>query len=170
MSGASGVLRRRPVAVAVAAGVVVVAVVIAVLVATSGPPAPGAVTFAAGGRQVEAGPSQWCDVEVTECDDDADAAVRLAVPPGVPLTVTVPADVVPTPWQVVFSVRDAAGAEQQGRSAVLPPGSPPTYTLTLPDPAQRLDSVEVQQYGARLGDGPNGLEFVTRSTWVLGVD
>ena len=162
--------RRGTLIVAVVAAVVVVAVVVGVLVATSGPSSPGDVTFAAAGTETTTGPSQWCDIGVTDCADDPDATARLAVPPGAPLAVTVPEEVAGTPWQVVFSARDVTGAEQQGRSAVLAPGSPPTYTLSLPDPRLRLTSVEVQQYGARVGEGADGLEFVTRTTWVLGVE
>lgn len=153
--------------VAVVAAAVVVAAVVAVLVATSGPAAPGAVTFAAGGQQSSTDPAQWCDLGVTECSEEPDALARLVVAPGAPLTVTVPDEVATTPWQVVFSFRDAGGAEQRGRTPVFAPGSPVTYTLTRPDPAGRLDSVEVQQYGALLGDGPEGVEFVTPATWVL---
>lgn len=161
---------RRPMVIAVLAAALVVAAVVTVLVVASGPSSPGEVTFAAAGREATTGPSQWCDVGVTECEDDPGTLARLAVPPGTPLTVTVPEDVLSTPWQVVFSVRDAAGAEQRGRSEVRPPGSPATYTLTLPSAGMTLDSVEVQQYGARMADGPEGPGFVTRSTWVLGVD
>jgi hypothetical protein len=46
----------------------------------------------------------------------------------------------------------------------------PTFTLVLPTPTAQLQSAEVQQYGARISQGPNGLEFATRATWVLSVD
>jgi len=84
--------------------------------------------------------------------------------------VTVPEDVASTPWQVAFTFRDAAGAVQQGRSPVFAPGTTPTFTLVLPAAADQLESAEVQQYGARISQGPNGLEFATRTTWVLSID
>jgi hypothetical protein len=164
-------LSRRTVVIGVAVlVVVVVAAVVLVVRATSGPSSPGDVTFTAGGASAAVGASQFCDVQVTECGDDPDANGVLRVPPNTPLAVTVPGEVVGTPWQVAFTFRDTAGATQQGRSPVLAPGSTPTYTLVLPDPADQLTSAEVQQYGARISQGPSGLEFATRATWVLSVD
>ena len=150
--------------------VVVVVVVVLVVRANAGPSSPGDVTFGAGGATTAVGASQFCDVQVTECGDDPDANAVLRVPPNTPLTVAVPEEVVGTPWQIAFAYRDAGGAVVQGRSPVFPPGTTPTYTLVLPDPADQLTSAEVQQYGARISQGPNGLEFATRTTWVLSVD
>jgi hypothetical protein len=164
-------LSRRTVLVVAAVLVVVVVVVVVLVVrATSGPSAPGDVTFAAGGATTSVDPGQFCDVEVTECDGDPEAVAVLRVPPNTPLTVTVPEEVASTPWQIAFTFRDAAGATQQGRSPVFPPGSTPTFTLVLPAASDQLTSAEVQQYGARITQGPNGLEFATRATWVLSVD
>ena len=164
-------LSRRTAVVGVAAlAVVVVVAVVLVVRATSGPSSPGDVTFAAGGADVAVGATQFCDVQVTECGDDPDATAVLRVPPNTPLTVTVPDEVSGTPWQIAFTFRDQAGAVQQGRSPVFAPGTTPTFTLVLPAPADQLTSAEVQQYGARISQGPNGLEFATRATWVLSVD
>jgi hypothetical protein len=149
---------------------VVVVVVVLVVRAHAGPSSPGDVTFGAGGATIAVGASQFCDVQVTECGDDPDANALLRVPPNTPLTVSVPDEVAGTPWQIAFEFRDARGAVQQGRSPVFAPGTTPTYTLVLPDPADQLTSAEVQQYGARISQGPNGLEFATRTTWTLSVD
>lgn len=164
-------LSRRTLVIGVA--VLVVAVVVAVVLivrATSGPSSPGDVVFGAAGASATVGASQFCDVQVTECGDDPDANAVLRVPPNTPLTVGVPEEVAGTPWQVAFTFRDATGAVQQGRSPVFAPGTTPSYTLVLPDPADQLSSAEVQQYGARITQGPNGLEFATRAIWVLSVD
>lgn len=164
-------LSRRAVLVVAAVLVVVVVVVVVLVVrATSGPSSPGDVTFAAGGAATSVGAGQFCDVAVTECDGDPEAVAVLRVPPNTPLAVTVPEEVASTPWQLAFTFRDAAGATQQGRSPVFPPGSTPTFTLVLPAASDQLTSAEVQQYGARITQGPNGLEFATRATWVLSVD
>jgi hypothetical protein len=164
-------LSRREVLIVAAVLVVVVVVVVVLLVrATAGPSSPGDVTFAAGGASASVGASQFCDVQVTECDADPEAVAVLRVPPNTPLTVTVPEEVASAPWQLAFTFRDAAGATQQGRSPVSPPGSTPTFTLVLPAASDQLTSAEVQQYGARITEGPNGLEFATRATWVLSVD
>jgi hypothetical protein len=159
---------------AIAAGVllvVVVVVVVLVVRATAGPSSPGDVTFGAGGTTATTGASQFCDVQVTECGDDAGAQAVLRVPPNTPLVVTVPAEVASTPWQVAFAFRDANGVVEQGRSPVLfGQTASPTFTLVLPTAAAQLQSAEVQQYGARISQGRNGLEFATRATWVLSVD
>ena len=44
------------------------------------------------------------------------------------------------------------------------------FKTWMPDAGDQLESAEVQQYGARISQGPNGLEFATRATWVLSVD
>ncbi|PVZ13197.1 DUF2771 family protein [Actinomycetospora cinnamomea] len=163
-------LSRRTVLVGVAVLAVVTVTVVLIVRATAGPSSPGDVTFAAGGAGATVGASQFCDVQVTECGDDPDAVAVLRVPPNTPLTVTVPEEVTSTPWQVAFTFRDAAGAVQQGRSPVFAPGTAPGFTLVLPAPSDQLTSAEVQQYGARISQGPNGLEFATRATWVLSVD
>lgn len=164
-------LSRRTVAVVAAVLVVVVVVVVVLVVrATSGPDSPGDVAFAAGGAGTAVGAGQFCDVAVTECDSDPDAVAVLRVPPNTPLAVIVPDAVASTPWQLAFTFHDAAGATQQGRSPVFPPGSTPSFTLVLPTATDQLTSAEVQQYGARITQGPNGLEFATRATWVLSVD
>jgi len=153
--------------VALVAAVVVVVVVVVVLVATSGPSSHGDVTFRASTGEAVAGPTAWCDVAVTECENDADAVVSLGVPPGTGLAVTVPGEVAATPWQVAFSFRDATGTVLDGRSPVFAPHARTQFTLVLPDPTGRLVSAEVQQYGARLAVTPEGPGFSTRSTWVL---
>lgn len=162
--------RRTQVLIGVAALIVVAVVVVLVVRATAGPSSPGDVVFAAGGVRAEVGASQFCDVQVTECGSDPEASGVLRVPPNTPLTVTVPEEVAGTPWQLAFTFRDTAGTIQQGRSPVFAPGTSPAFTLVLPAPADQLESAEVQQYGARISQGPNGLEFATRATWVLSID
>jgi hypothetical protein len=165
-------LPRRTLVIAGAVLLVVVAVVVVLVVrATAGPSSPGDVTFGAGGTTATTGASQFCDVQVTECGDDAGAQAVLRVPPNTPLVVTVPAEVASTPWQVAFTFRDATGVVEQGRSPVLfGRTASPSFTLVLPTPTAQLQSAEVQQYGARISEGPNGLAFATRATWVLSVD
>jgi hypothetical protein len=162
--------RRTQVLIGLAVLVVVAVVVVLVVRATAGPSSPGDVVFGAGGARVEVGASQFCDIQVTDCGSDPEAAGVLRVPPNTPLTVTVPEEVASTPWQLAFTFRDAAGAVQQGRSPVFAPGTTPAFTLVLPAAADQLESAEVQQYGARISQGPNGLEFATRATWVLSID
>jgi hypothetical protein len=132
---------------------------------------PPEVTFSAGAASVAAKPTQYCDLRLENCQSDAKAPVRLAVPAGTPLKVTVPDEISSTPWQVVFSYRSADGSQTDGRSPVLTPDQHPDYTLQLPAATDALVTAEVQQYGpppqanAETGE----LEFPIRATWVLNV-
>ncbi|HEY0637412.1 MAG TPA: DUF2771 family protein [Pseudonocardiaceae bacterium] len=134
------------------------------------PPAPPEVTFAVDGGQVVARPTQLCDVQVTDCTADPSAAVVLAVPPGTPLRIAVPEAIGDTPWLVVFAYRTGAGEQVSARSDLFASEERTEYTLTLPDAADQLETVEVQQLGGTFEPGTDGVEFPTRGTWVLSVD
>ena len=142
---------------------------LAALLAGCGSGAPPEVTFAAGATSVVAKPTQYCDVKLQDCQSDANAPVRLAVPAGTALKVTVPEEISSTPWQVVFSYRSANGSRTDGRSPVLTPDQHPDYTLQLPAATDALVTAEVQQSGpppqanAETGE----IEFPIRATWVL---
>lgn len=142
---------------------------VAALVAGCGGATPPQVTFMAGTASVVAKPTEYCDVKLQDCQSDANAPVRLAVPAGTALKVTVPEEISSTPWQVVFTYRSADGARTDGRSPVLTPDRHPDYTLQLPAPTDALVTAEVQQYGPP--PQPNAdtgeLEFPIRATWVL---
>ena len=132
-------------------------------------PPPPAVTFAAGDASIVARPAQYCDVALTQCLTDVAAPVRLAVPPGTPVQVTVPPEIAQTPWQVVFSYADAAGTPTDERSPVFAPDARSDWTLTLGAPENRLLTAEVQQYGAPTEPDPQTgeREFPIRASWVL---
>ena len=129
---------------------------------------PPQVTFAVGGTTVSARPAQYCDIKLTECTDDGDAAVRLAVPPGTPVRVAVPDEVAQAPWHVVFSYRDRTGQQVDARSPVLA-AKQHDYTLTLPEPADRLITAQVQQFGPapQINEQSGEVEFPVRGSWVL---
>lgn len=139
------------------------------LVAGCGSTPPPEVTFTAGAGSVAARPTQYCDLEFTDCTNDASAPVDLAVPPGTPLQITVPDEIAQTPWQVVFSYRDTTGTPVDERSPVFAPRERSLYTLELPTPDARLLTAQVQQYGpppqqnAETGE----IEFPIRASWVL---
>jgi hypothetical protein len=131
-------------------------------------PPPPQVTFTAGAVSIVARPAQYCDVELTECLTDVAAPVRLAVPPGAPLQVTVPPEIAQTPWQVVFSYADAAGTPTDERSTVFAPYERSAWTLELGAPEDRLLTAEVQQYGAPKPNPQTGeMEFPIRASWVI---
>jgi uncharacterized protein DUF2771 len=135
------------------------------------PPPPPQVTFTAGAASVVARPAQYCDVELTQCLTDVAAPVRLAVPAGAPVRVTVPPEIAQTPWQVVFSYADAAGTPTDQRSPVFAPDARSDWTLDLGAPEKRLLTAEVQQYGPPPQPNPQTgeLEFPIRASWVLNV-
>ena len=126
-------------------------------------------TFGAGSQSVVAGPTQYCNLEFTDCRNDAAAPVDLPVPPGTALQVQVPDDIAETPWQVVFTYRDTAGAQADGRSPVFAAGERREYPLQLPDPGDRLLTAQVQQYGPPPEANPETgeIEFPIRASWVL---
>jgi Protein of unknown function (DUF2771) len=131
---------------------------------------PPRVTFVAAGSTVMAGPTQYCDVQVQDCQADPDAAAVLKVPPGETLEVSVPGSVSEAPWQVVFRYRAADGTKTQARSNVFAAGQSDGYTLELPADDAQLETVEVQQFGAAMVPRDDGVDFATRATWVLSVD
>ena len=129
---------------------------------------PPQVTFAVGGTTVSARPAQYCDIKLTECTDDGEAAVRLAVPAGTPLEVAVPDEVAQAPWHVVFSYLDGTGKQVDARSPLLA-AKQHGYTLTLPEPADRLVTAQVQQFGPapQINEQSGEVEFPVRGSWVL---
>jgi hypothetical protein len=141
----------------------------AVLLLTGGCSAdPPQVTFTAAGTTVNARPAQYCDLKLTDCTDDGAAAVQLAVPAGTPLQVAVPDEVAQAPWHVVFTYRDGSGQQVDARSPVLA-AKQHDYTLTLPEPADRLITAQVQQFGPapQINEQSGEVEFPVRSSWVL---
>ncbi len=130
---------------------------------------PPRVTFGAGAASVVAGPAQYCNLEFTDCTNDAAAPVELAVPVGTVLQVDVPDEISTTPWQVIFTYRDAAGAQADGRSPVFGPDERSDYPLQLPTPTDRLLTAQVQQYGPPPQANPTTgeIEFPIRASWVV---
>jgi hypothetical protein len=130
--------------------------------------APPQVTFAAGATTVLAAPTQYCEVDLSDCADPG-TPTTLAVPAGTPLQITVPAEVASTPWHVVFSYRDDSGQQVDERSGVFPPGAGTTYTLQLPTPTAQLVEAQVQEFGAVQAEDPatQETEFPIRASWVV---
>jgi Protein of unknown function (DUF2771) len=142
---------------------------VALLAAGCGSDTPPEVTFTAADASVTARPAQYCDLKLTECSDDAAAPVRLAVPAGTPLRVAVPDDVAEAPWHVVFSYRNEGGEQVDARSPLFAAEQQNEYTLTLPAPADRLVTAQVQQFGPapQINEDTGEIEFPVRGSWVL---
>ncbi|MEU4738838.1 DUF2771 family protein [Actinosynnema sp. NPDC023658] len=131
------------------------------------------VTFYADGEAINVRPSQYCDLQSENCAVDADAVGVLRVRPGRPVQISVPGELAETAWSVKFTYRNARGEQQEPlRSKLFTQREPRfAYTLVLPNRDDQLESVEVQQYGARIEAGDTGaFDFVARGTWVLSVD
>lgn len=151
---------------------VLIALPLLVLAGCAAPTDPE-VTFYADGRTITVRPSQYCDLQSENCDVDADAVGVLRVRPGKPVQISVPADLAETAWSVKFTYRNAKGEPQEPlRSKLFTERAPRhAYTLVLPNPDDQLESVEVQQYGARIEAGTAGaFDFVARGTWVVSID
>ncbi len=129
---------------------------------------PPEVTFTAAGTSVTARPAQYCDIKLSDCTDDAAAPVQLAVPAGTPLEVAVPDEVAEAPWHVVFSYRDGAGQQVDARSSLIT-GDRRDFSLTLPQPGDRLLTAQVQQFGPapQINEQTGEVEFPVRGSWVL---
>jgi hypothetical protein len=127
------------------------------------------VTWSAGTSEATVGPSQFCDVRLADCTNDEQAQATLAVPAGTAVEVSVPSDVSEAPWSVVFAYVDAAGQQTTGRSPVFAPNAQETYTLTLPEPGDVLQTAQVQLLGAAPVANPDTgeIDYPARATWVL---
>jgi uncharacterized protein DUF2771 len=148
---------------------VLLCVPLVVLAGCGGGDAPPEVTFSAGAASVVAKPTQFCDLHLQNCQSDANAPVRLAVPAGTSLKVTVPSEISSAPWQVVFTYRSTNGSRTDGRSPVLAPDEHPDYTLQLPAATDALVTAQVQQYGPppQANAESGEIEFPIRASWVL---
>lgn len=162
-------MRRPPTTVRVAAALLCVAAT-AMVAGCSSTPDPPKVSFTVAGNTASTGPTQYCDVNVTDCTNHADAVVTLRVPAGTPVQIAVATEVSDAPWQVVFRYLTTAGDQVDGRSSVFAPGKQHDFTLQLPVATDKLQTAQVQQFGARPVADENGqVSFPIRGSWVLAV-
>lgn len=127
------------------------------------------VTWSTESQEATVGPSQFCDVRLRDCTNDEQAQAVLAVPAGTAVEVSVPSDVSEAPWSVVFAYVDANGQQTTGRSPVFAPNAQESYTLTLPEPGDVLQTAQVQLLGAAPVANPDTgeIDYPARATWVL---
>jgi len=150
--------------------------VLAVLVlagCTSAPekaPPPPTIDFLIAGKKTTAKPFLYCDVKVENCKRDNTAMLKLSVPPGTPVKVTVPKDVADTPWSVVIQYVTAKGEQRAPVTvATFAPGKETSFEALPPGEGDQLQTVEVKQAGGVLVEGETGPEPVTRTAWSLQV-
>jgi hypothetical protein len=126
------------------------------------------VAFYADGDTVYAEPLFHCDVYVQSCDEGDPA--QLAVRPGKPVQISVPSEVVDTPWCVVTGYVTPQGVPRV-TGEVFSPGTQHAYTVSPPSPDDQLLLLEVQQIGAALAakdpGGACGSQFAPRAGWRL---
>ncbi|MCO1656813.1 DUF2771 family protein [Pseudonocardia humida] len=129
---------------------------------------PPQVTFAAGTASVTAAPTQYCDIDLSECAEPG-APAELAVPGGTALQITVPDEVADAPWHVVFSYRDDTGQQVDERSRLFAPDTGSGYTLQLPTPTAQLLEAQVQQFGPapQMDPQTQEIQFPVRASWVV---
>lgn len=148
---------------------------VAALVAACSDPPPSLpeITFAVDGSTVSARPFQYCDVMVTKCDRHDDAMAKLKVPPGKQVKVSVPGDVYESPWSVTIQYKTASGEQKDPQTvATFVPKESHDYTVSLPDPGDQLQTVEVKQAGAKQDQvtNPGDIQLVARAVWSLQVE
>jgi hypothetical protein len=144
----------------------------AAILAGCGQSADPEVTFYADGTAMRLGPVQYCDMASEHCAADPQAIGTLRIRPGFPLQISVPGELANSAWAVTFTYFNAAGEQQEPlRSPLFTKINPQyAYTLALPNQDDRLDRVEVQQYGVRIQPSTtSSFDFVARGTWLLSV-
>ena len=132
------------------------------------PPQPQ-VGFAVAEKKVTAKPFLYCDIKVEDCRRDNTAMVKLAVPPGTAVRVTVPKDVADTPWSVVIQYSAAGEQKAPVTIATFAPGKQTSFDALPEEPGAQLHTVEVKQAGGVMVKGETGPEPVTRAAWSLQV-
>jgi hypothetical protein len=150
-------------------------VVLLVLAGCSSNEPPAAVSrpsidFTVAGRKTTAKPFLYCDIKVEDCRRDTAAMIKLPVPPGTAVTVTVPKEVADTPWSVVIQYKTAAGEQKDPVTVgTFAPGKQTTFDAIPPEAGAQLQTVEVKQAGGVLLQSESGPEPVTRAAWSLQV-
>ncbi|HLS76228.1 MAG TPA: DUF2771 domain-containing protein [Nocardia sp.] len=152
----SGARNGRLFAVLAGLGVLVVAAVTAVVVAIAVRDAPGhdpRITAYAHGTAVTVDPYQYCDLrlvgedrlEMSNCRQNP--VVDLEVPPGYPLQLSLPSEIVDAPWQGIVLYAPPGGQQVLAREIFRSDYEPGTRALTIesePEPGLRMIGVEIQ--------------------------
>jgi hypothetical protein len=128
------------------------------------------IDFTIAEKKVTAKPFIYCDIKVEDCRRDNTAMIKLPVPPGTSVLVTVPREVSETPWSVVIQYKTADGQQKEPVTvATFAPGKKTSYEALPTEPGAQLQTVEVKQAGGVMVQGQNGPEPVTRAAWSLQV-
>ncbi len=128
------------------------------------------IDFTIASKKVTAKPFIYCDIKVEDCRRDNTAMIKMPVPPGTAVRITVPREVADAPWSVVIQYKTADGQQKEPVTvATFAPRKENTYEALPSEPGAQLQTVEVKQAGGVLLQGQNGPEPVTRAAWSLQV-
>ncbi|MBA0127696.1 DUF2771 family protein [Haloechinothrix sp. YIM 98757] len=143
-------------------------------VAGCGEVGPPEITIYSDGEAIQVEPFTYCDVEVTECDNDETHEYALPTRPGQPAQISVPGEIAETPWLVNVQAADADGTPLPVQQEYFSPGEAHAFTAEPPSPDATLLIVEVQQMGAAFAadqegepirDEEGAMQPVTRGIW-----
>ncbi|MFC7448114.1 DUF2771 domain-containing protein [Rhodococcus daqingensis] len=121
---------------------------------------PPQITAFAGGKSLEVGPTQYCNLYLEDCVEGPVAELR--VPRGNPLQISLPGDISDGLWRVVmvYQLDDGTvGIDERYHS----PGEALAITVETPDGMQ-LNGIEIQQPSAVVNE--QGLPLV-HATWAI---
>lgn len=126
------------------------------------------IDFTVADKKVTAKPFLYCDLKVEDCRRDNTAMIKMPVPPGTAVHITVPTEVADTPWSVVIQYKTTDGQQKAPVTvATFAPKKATTYDALPTEPGAQLETVEVKQAGGVMVKGDTGPEPVTRAAWSL---
>jgi hypothetical protein len=150
-------------------GVIVVALVVVAAVFTvvvwklvdSAEPTPPQITAYAAGTAVTADPTQYCNLYLEDCAENA--ITTLAVPAGYPLQLSLPAEISDAPWRLIAVYGDVETGETFLDGVMFESGAQRAVTVPS-DPSMQLLGVEVQLPSAVVDEAG---EPIAHAVWAI---
>lgn len=134
-----------------------------------GTPRDPEVTFYSAGKTIRFTPTFYCDDARGEknCGQRAEPTT-LKVPPGQPVQISVPGQLAEGRWVVTYTYIDASESQIVGEQSkdILGRGEDYTYTVTVPDKADQITQIAVQEIAAVVMDDGS---LAPRGAWVIDV-
>lgn len=150
----------------------------ALLLAGCSAPGQPRISFFADGDTVRTEPLVYCDALVKQCERSGRPAT-LRVRPGEPVQVSLPEQVVKTPWVVNVQYLGPDGKPRPVRQKVFTDRNQHAYTVQPGGPGNQLLVVEIQQLGAAFAANSKGEpildeagqpQLVVRGVWSLQIE
>ncbi|RZQ61825.1 DUF2771 family protein [Amycolatopsis suaedae] len=149
-------------------GLLLAAAGVVTLAGCGGPVGPPEVTFFADGETAVTGPFQFCGAQMQDCRVDENAAARLKVRPGKPVQVSLPSEIVETPWVAHIQAVDPAGRPLPIEPQFYPQNSRHAITASA-GPADQIMVVEIQQLTGTV-DPDGNIVVDVRARWTLQIE